>query len=490
MNRALAAIVMLFMLLFLAACRAATPLPPPALFPVSWDDRADFAQGLVSSRIGTLDQLPQATVYHIAVTLDSELKRLEGRQEMRVFNYEEADLDVLYLRLYPSLLGSSVTVDNLQVNGLAVVPAYELEGSALRVPLASPLSPDEQVVLTLDFAMDIPERSGLYNAFVYDREILTLPHFYPLLAVYDHDGWNLEIPAAFGDIVYSESSFYRVQVTAPAGVTFAASGIEVAREEQGEQQTIIYVAGPVRDFYLAGSPRFERSSRTAGETTINSYTFADYSEASEQVLDYAANAVASYERHFGTYPFVELDLVSTRTSAGGIEYPGIVANALRLYHTSSGDLERITSHEIAHQWFYSTVGNDQLDEPWLDEAVAEYAVLLYVGDHYGAEPASRYLEWVAGSLGLVGNKQMPVGLPVSAYSDGVEYEVFVYGQGALFFNALATEMGEETFAAFLREYYESHTWGIATTESLRAVAEETCACDLGALFDEWIYPEE
>ena len=30
------------------------------------------------------------------------------------------------------------------------------------------------------------------------------------------------------------------------------------------------------------------------------------------------------------------------------------------------------SHEVAHQWFYSVIGNDPYNEPWLDESFAEF----------------------------------------------------------------------------------------------------------------------
>ena len=35
---------------------------------------------------------------------------------------------------------------------------------------------------------------------------------------------------------------------------------------------------------------------------------------------------------------------------------------------------RLLLHEIVHQWFYSLVGNDQIDDPWLDEAFATYLI--------------------------------------------------------------------------------------------------------------------
>ena len=34
---------------------------------------------------------------------------------------------------------------------------------------------------------------------------------------------------------------------------------------------------------------------------------------------------------------------------------------------------------------------------------------------------------------------------------------------------------------------QENRWGVATTESLRALAEQHCGCDLEALFEEWVY---
>ncbi|NLF65934.1 MAG: M1 family metallopeptidase [Chloroflexi bacterium] len=468
-------------------------LPAPALFPVAWDDRGDFAAGLVSGAQGVLGELPGATVYHLDLTLDDSLTQLQGRQEMHVTNREEIPLEEMVLRLFPNLMGGRAVVENVQVNGAPVTPAYELQDSVLRVPLPAPLAPGESLVLSFDFDVTIPRSGGgHYGTFIYDEEILALAHFYPLLAVYDDEGWNVELPPEGGDIVYSESSFYRARLTAPAGVVLAASGVEATREEQGDRQIVTYLAGPVRDFYIAGSARYERTSATVGETTLHSYTFPEYADVGEQVLAYAVAAVESYEAHFGPYPFTELDLGSTPTAALGVEYPGIVVNALRLYERQNPFppqvLESTTAHEVAHQWFYSIVGNDQLDEPWLDESLAQYATLLYFADQYGAGGARGFRDSLVGRWQSIEMAELPVGLPVAEYSPQ-EYSAIVYGRGGLFFEALEAEMGEDDFAAFLRAYYESQQWGVATTESLRSVAEASCECDLGALFADWIYPE-
>jgi aminopeptidase N len=149
-------------------------------------------------------------------------------------------------------------------------------------------------------------------------------------------------------------------------------------------------------------------------------------------------------------------------------------------------LEGTMAHEVGHQWFYSVIGNDQLDEPWLDEALAQYATLLYYQDLYGSNGAEGYRGYLYGRWGEVDDADIPIGMPVRAY-EGKEYGAIVYGRGPLFVDALAKRMGQKTFTAFLRDYYETFKWGIATTEGLKQVAERHCSCDLTPLFAQWVY---
>ena len=300
----------------------------------------------------------------------------------------------------------------------------------------------------------------------------------------------MELPPEGGDIVYSESSFYRARLTAPAGVVLAASGVEATREEQGDRQIVTYLAGPVRDFYIAGSARYERTSATVGETTLHSYTFPEYADVGEQVLAYAVAAVESYEAHFGPYPFTELDLGSTPTAALGVEYPGIVVNALRLYERQNPFPPQVLDRR-RHRW--PTSGSTA---SWAMTSLTSrgWTSRWPSTPRCSTSPtstgkAARGLPRFAGRpLAGIEMAELPVGLPVAEYSPQ-EYSAIVYGRGGLFFEALEAEMGEDDFAAFLRAYYESQQWGIATTESLRSVAEASCECDLGALFADWIYPE-
>ena len=61
------------------------------------------------------------------------------------------------------------------------------------------------------------------------------------------------------------------------------------------------------------------------------------------------------------------------------------------------------------------------------------------------------------------------------------------GAEHLFFVALRDAMGVDVFDRFLMDYTETFSWDIATPEALQALAEKHCACELDAMFNEWVY---
>jgi aminopeptidase N len=461
----------------------------------NWDDRTIFRAGLVESAQETLEDLPGASVYHIDLRIAHDLMSLQGHEEVRYTNQESVPLDEIYFQLFPNTAGGAVTVSAVQVDGQAVEPVYEYQDSALRVPLPAALLPGEQIVIQLDFEAQVArEMAGNFGLFGYFEGVLVLDEFYPVIPVYDDEGWNVQDPPSQGDVTYFDASFYRVQVTAPANLTVVASGIQVSREEAGGEQVLTFVAGPARDFYLAASHDFTVISQTVGETTLNSYAFPERAQGAELALRFAADAIESYSQRFGPYPYTEFDIVSTPMLALGIEYPGMTGIALTLYDPDAEViglpaqvvLESTVAHEVGHQWFYNVVGNDQVDEPWMDEAIVQYVTGLYFLDVYGEQSAQSYrASWYA-RWDRVERADIPIGLPSEAYADNA-YGAIVYGRGPLFVAALAEEMGQETFDAFLRDYYQSHRWGIGTGESFRQLAEQHCDCDLSALFEEWVY---
>jgi aminopeptidase N len=149
-------------------------------------------------------------------------------------------------------------------------------------------------------------------------------------------------------------------------------------------------------------------------------------------------------------------------------------------------IESVSAHETAHQWFYNLVGNDQLNEPWLDEATAQYATWLYYIDRYGEQNAQGFYNSLEGRWGRTEFADIPIGLPANAYT-GPEYSAIVYGRGPIFLNELAELMGQETFDQFLRDFTDTYRWQIAYGEDFMELAEKHCNCDLSDLFAEEVF---
>ncbi|MEO8354941.1 MAG: M1 family metallopeptidase [Chloroflexota bacterium] len=486
--------------LILGSCSAplqiatATPLPDPLTTP--WDDRSIFKNGLVESQQPVLNELMGASVYHIEFNITEEIYNITGHQEVQYTNNETTLLNEVQFRLFPNILGGKMDVSNIRVDEQSITPKFELENSLLIVPFSNPLEPGQSAVITMDFAVTVPQEvERNYGVLAYYDDVLALAHAYPMIAVYDDEGWNAEIPPQAGDVTYVDVSFYIVKVSAPNGLTLVTSGSELSRSEDGQTQTLTVASGPARDFYLAASPLYEETSQTFGEVTVRSYAPKESKDGGKMALDVAAKAIEVFNRHYAPYPYTEFDIVSTPTLALGIEYPGMTAITSRIYNPGSllrGTpvevyLESTVAHEVGHQWFYNLVGGDQLDDPWLDESLTQFATLQYYMDEHGSNAASGFRDSLEDRWGNVGYAEIPIGLPVARYEGGA-YGAIVYGRGPLFFVALQEEMGADVFDEFIRDYTETLSWDVATPEFLQSLAEEHCSCDLDALFNEWVYP--
>lgn len=432
------------------------------------------------------DALSLASQYAISLTVDIVRAQVTGEQQVRYTNAEGVSLRDLYLRLFPNTpgYGGGMQVTSIRLNGEPVSPEVRLGGSALRLLLNPPLAPMETVTLNLTFTVTVPLTDEIdYAQFAYVRGVMALPEVYPLIPVYDDEGWNVEIAPEYGDAVYSDVAFYQVDVTAPPAMTLVTSG-ECWAPEAGRWSC---QAGPVRDFALILGDDYQVARQVAEGAIVNSYFYSGHREGGEQALRMAVDAFTLYSRLFGPYPYEELDVVETPTRAGGIEYPTLVVISDRLY-TGHPRLEWVVAHEVAHQWWYGVVGSDQVDEPWLDEALTQYTTLLYHEFFYGAETADEILkgDFQAAYDRLVdeGN-DMPAGLPVAAYPRDL-YSPVVYRKGALYFHALRQRVGDENFFAILRAYYRRHRYGIATPDSFLATVKAVTGSEHRDLYERWI----
>ena len=488
-----------------------TPLSTPTAHPTAVEPEdpnpsviANQETALLPAARADLLALNHLTHYQIQVALNLVDLILEGQSRVDYTNTEDVALDRLNFRLFPnggsSYGNGSLTVSQVVVDGQPVETQLTVDDSVVEVQLPQELSPGEQAQLEFVFSgviprnfggSETPEGYGIYN---FTNDVLALGGWYPILAVYDEDGWNLDPVSSIGDSVYADMAFYTVEVTAPDELVLATTGVEIGRQDEDGFARYQFVTGPVREFFISASPAFKIESQAVAGTTVNSYFAPGHQTGGRKALQVAAEALQIFNAMFGPYPYSELDVVaSPMRYAAGVEFPGIILVAENMYNhpTSSFFIETI-AHEVAHQWWYNVVGNDVFDDPWLDEALTTYSAALYFQDSGAAFLYRETLEIYQSEFEQAVQRGLdePVARELAYFEQlgnpGV-YGAIVYAKGALFFRHVREAIGDEAFFQALQTYYAAYKYEIARPENLLDAFETAYGKELDELYQEWLY---
>jgi hypothetical protein len=451
----------------------------------------DPAQALLPAFSADADLSPDMTRYWIETDVEfvsGELRAvLTGQARLRYVVPEGERIEEIPLMLWPNdpQYDSVMTTGAALINGEPVAGETDLGGIVLWLPLPEPAGGGDVLDISLPFQIEAagpiggadPKRFGITEG------VLAAPTAYPLVPRRIDGAWQVETAPPGGDTTNSDTAAYHVDLTFPEDLAMAASGVALDSTFNGDGTvTTRTLTGPMRDFAFALGP-FQSSEDLVDGVVVRAWTLPEHSADADEMLDAAGRQLGILNDLVGPYPYVELDVVDVPGAFGGIEYPGIVF----IGTLGTTWLVEPTVHEVAHQWFYGLIGDDQLHEPWLDEALATYAEVLYYEEtgQRGAAAGllSQFRSWVRSHP----DPTLPIGRGVGDYPDSDAYALFVYGKGALFLDALRGEIGDEAFGEFLRSYFEQERYGFATGEEFQQVAETTCDCQLDALFDLWVW---
>ena len=429
-----------------------------------------------------------APAYDIELGVDPRASRVTGSQVITYTNNESELLTSIVLRLLPNAPGywGVMTVTHLLLTGQSVVPEIELDRTAMHVPLEPPLGPGRMVNLSMDFAVDVPTNlvSG-HGLFSSAHGVMALPTIYPLIPVYNKRGWNAEIAPVHGDDVFADAAIYDVAVTVddPSGFNLVPTGA-CGTPDDGTWRC---EAAPMRDSTLILGETYERSGRDVRGVVVNSYFYEWHAAGGGRALGVAVNALEAFNGYFRPYPYREFDVVETPNYLGGMVCSGLAVVQDGIYPGVS-TVERLTAHEVAHQSWMVVVGNDQVNKPWLDEALTQYSTMLYCEAVYGKDRANTILNNVNvkthPSLRRAG-RDRPAGLPADA-DPSHPYIDTVYDEGALYFHALRERVGDEVVFDMLRTYYEQHRFQIATPQSFLDTVEDVTGDRHLDLYEQWV----
>lgn len=473
-----------------------TPQPspaPPAGSPAGDPFLAAQAAAMLPGSAGDLAGAAAWDRYMISATLSPDEQRVRGTVAVELTNRSATPYERIYFHLYPNHpdFGGRLDVTSATVDGRPTPSGTERGDTLFWLAPARPVPPGGSARVELSFAARTPRNASgdTFGAFNQEAGLWSLANFYPMLARYfGESGWDRRPIESRGDFTVSETALYDVTVDAPAGWSLISSGARLSAG-QGAQglRRERFVSGPQREFYLGATRGLDQASATVDGTRVVSHYQRDDAEAGRRALKVAEQSLRAFNARFGVYPLAELEVVQgAMTNFLGMEYPGVVLIEQELYENNGRGLETTIAHEIAHQWWYSLVGNDAQGEPWLDEGLTSYSQVLYYEGIGLPELAAAELNAFRDGFGESRRRgrDAPLGTPPTALRG--MYVPVIYAKGALFFQALRAQVGEEAFNRFLRGYYaDSRYKAIAGPDLLRA-AEGACACQLDQLYSDWV----
>lgn len=460
------------------------------------------------------DPVIKATNYQMWVKLDPCKKQLTEKVTITVQNNSQQAFKQLLVRNiaygalkydrrhYPKFNQHAQTKVTSISQGQDKL-AYQLgkDQSNLDVDLPQALAPGQKTAITVQTITSVPFRR---DRFGYQRiaggKIFNLSFCFPYLSDYRHGQWNYHRYSDAGENRNSAISNYQVTFIAPHAYKVAASG---SHQTSGDQTRIN--APQIRDLAIVASNRFRVSHKRADGIEINNFYVAGPNKENNQryntlTKQTAADSLRLYQKDFGTkYPYPNLDITECPfpKDLGGMEYSGLIMISDEgLLSKRKGSAESFNqlledvSHEVAHQWFFSTVGSDEFMEPWLDEGMAEFfggttfmlapskSMSLYC--HYtqtknlSKKTRAKIMTMIKRVLRkmIKTKRRTIINYPMDRMPHGKSEFDLAYEGGTVFYQELYSAMGPKRFFNAMRDYCRTYYMKQATGKDFLAVVRK------------------
>lgn len=456
-----------------------------------------------------MPEVEKLNTYDIDAVFYEEEKLIEGTEKITYINKSKSNIKSICFHIYPNVFKSKETVpfeeneidlaymDGFEPGHININSVKSSKGdlsfliigkgnSVLKVNLDKELEPGEKTNIYLDFMIKIPPTNGRFG---FGDNTINLGNWYPIVAVIDESGWNLDPYYSIGDPFFSDIANYRVVMSIPMNYVVASTGDLIKKENIGDNYRWTFEAQKVRDFALVASEKYKVIEADVGDTSVRSYYFED--ESAEKSLIAARDALEIFNKNFGKYPYKHFSVAAADFFIGGMEYPKLVLIDEGIYKRKDEMLEYIIVHETAHQWWYGIVGNNQIKEAWLDEALTEYSTLLYYEKKYGQEAKNRiYKKMILEGYNLYRDsnelESEVILKSLDDFKNSREYQSLVYCKGAMFLEYLRSELGDEIFFDILKVYFDKYKYKNATTENFFEICEIISDKDLKNIFEKWL----
>ena len=443
-----------------------------------------------------VDKITRRSAYEIICQLDDDFS-IWGKEKVTFYNDEDVTINHLKFNLYPNAFRkdakyspiSAQYQSNAYPNGksygdieiIGVTQGgntleFDIQGqdkNVLNVNLLKEIYPDESVTIEIEFKINLAcviARTG------YNDDTINLGNFYPILCVYEDGDFYECLYYANGDPFYSECADYKVEVTLNKEYVLAGGGKKTLMTTKNDLTTHVFKLQNARSFALVASKKFNHLTQVLDGVMVNYYYFKDQNPSDS--FNYIKESLSYFSKTFGDYAYSDYTVVETPFVQGGMEYPTLVMISDKLEPSAYGE---VIVHETAHQWWQTAVGNNEIENAFMDEGLTEYSVVLFYENHphYGMtrekmirSAEQTYKTYCSVYDKIFGGVNTKMLRRLDEFESEYEYVNVAYIKGCIMFDYLRQTIGDLRFFSGLKRYYNTYKYKIATPYDLVGAFEK------------------
>ncbi len=491
-------LILAFVVLVLGGCARQSLLTPTAV-------AAYVAAGADPKELRERDD---AAIYRVEAAYRDGV--VTGTVRMAWKNTTGAPLQDLVFQQYPNdpvWHGATMAVSATAVDGQPVAGAVVRDGLGWRVPLARPLAPGTQVAVDLTFRHALSTTGGYHGLGTVDRPsgVAVLHGWFPELALWRDGAWQVDALPELCDPARSWLYHVQARLEVDDGTAIPAGGRMVVDDLPGPRR-ILELTCPFARNLTVVLGKWESLEQEVDGVLVRVW-HRGQPHAAKRALARTILALNRCRR-FAPPPRPELDVVlagNLGESVGGIESSGLVliggssasqvelmgddppASALPVFM-----FDMTVVHEVAHQWWYDLVGNDPLPTAWLDESLTNWTSgWILEGDSAQVGTWAWRMIWTQAQMrgrkaDANGDLYPAIDRPLWT-EPGDPHGSQVYGRGALAYQALRKQVGDEAWLNCLTAWAAGNRWRLIDNAAWRRHLEQKLGKPVvDAFWDRWI----
>jgi len=435
---------------------------------MAWTNGGAWSALLGLLSLGALGAAPapetlpiEVTAYEVSVTPDFQAHAITGEEHIR---FRAGAGGARVLRFSPNAL----VIDSATLDGWPLVVGHAAD--ALRFALPRALEPGREVSLTIRYH-GVPARGLKFGKNAVWTEYFTC----------DWMVCDLDRPG--------EKAPITLHLNVPDGMTSLATGARVSQKKApGGAKLVTWREERPYSAYLYGFAigRFEQARLKGGLSALSAVADAQrlkalFAETPAMVDFFEAHAGVTLPRGRYAQLLVEGEAAQEASSFSVLGLEGMKAQEAEPHE------DWLAAHELAHQWWGNLVTCRAWNDLWLDEGLTVFMTAAWKEHRWGRAGYDHEMELAKkrwDGLKKEAGRDYPLAWD-GAYPSLKARRAIEYSKGALFFDALRRELGDDAFWAGIKGYTQANGGKAVTGQDLKTAMEKAGGRSLSAAFREW-----